>query len=90
MRTKSGGTHNIAIRDVETGRSFVLQSDGVPAAKLLFRCEVAPLPSGSRISQSVTFQGPLSFLFGPAMGGRISESFRPLLKGLASAAEREA
>ena len=89
MQTRSGGTHNIAIRDVEPGRSFVLQSDGVPATKLLFKCEVAPLPAGSRISQSVTLQGPLSFIFGPMMGGRIAQSFRPLLQGLASAAERE-
>lgn len=90
MRTKSGGTHKIAIREVQPGRSFVLQSDGVPATKLLFKCEVAALTEGSRISQSVTLQGPLSFLFGPMMGGRIAQSFKPLLQGLASAAEREA
>ena len=90
MRTRSGGTHNIAIKDVKPGSSFVLESDGVPATKLLFRCEVVPLASGSRLSQSVTLQGPLAFLFGPMMGGRIAQSFRPLLQGLASAAEREA
>lgn len=89
MRTKSGGTHNIVIRDVEPGRSFVLQSDGVPATRLLFKCEVAPTSTGSRISQSVTLRGPLSFVFGPMMGSRIAQSFRPLLQGLASAAERE-
>jgi uncharacterized protein YndB with AHSA1/START domain len=90
MRTRSGGTHNIAIRDVEPGRSFVLESDGVPVTKLLFKCEVVPLSDGSRISQSVRLQGPLAFLFGPMMGGRIAQSFRPLLEGLAGAAEKTA
>ena len=90
MRTKSGGTHRISIDDVQQGRSFVLQSDGVPASRLRFKCEVAPLAAGSRISQSLTLTGPLAFLFGPVMGGRIAQSFQPLLKGLADAAEREA
>jgi uncharacterized protein YndB with AHSA1/START domain len=90
MRTKSGGTHNIAISDVEPGRSFVLESDGVPATKLHFKCEVAPTSGGSRISQTVTLHGPLAFLFGPMMGGRIAQSFRPLLEGLAGAAEKKA
>jgi uncharacterized protein YndB with AHSA1/START domain len=88
MRTRSGGTHNIAIRDVEPGRSFILESDGVPATRLLFRCEVAGSSDGTRISQAVTLHGPLSFLFGPMMGGRIAQSFGPLLEGLAAEAER--
>ena len=88
MRTRSGGTHNIAIRDVEPGSSFILESDGVPATRLLFRCEVAATSDGTRISQAVTLQGPLSFVFGPMMGGRIAQSFGPLLEGLAAEAER--
>jgi Polyketide cyclase / dehydrase and lipid transport len=90
MRTKSGGTHNVAITDVAPGRYFVLQSDGVPATKLLFKCEVIASSGGSRISQSVTLKGPLSFLFGPMMGGRIAQSFSPVLEGLSGAAERKA
>ena len=88
MRTRSGGIHNIAIRDVEPGSSFILESDGVPATRLLFRCEVAATSDGARITQAVTLQGPLSFVFGPMMGGRIAQSFGPLLEGLAAQAER--
>lgn len=87
MRTKSGGLHNITIDDVEPGHAFTLESDGVPATKLRFRCEVAATDTGSRLSQSVTLEGPLSFAFGPMMGPRIAASFKPLLKGLANAAE---
>ena len=88
MRTRSGGTHNIAIREVDPGRSFVLQSDGVPATRLLFKCEVAAGSGGTTISQAVTLEGPLSFLFGPLMGNRIAQSFGPVLEGLAKEAER--
>ena len=89
MRTRSGGQHRIVIADVEAGRSFLLESDGVPATRLLFKCEVVPSGAGSRISQSVTLKGPLAFALGPMLGGRIAQSFRPLLGGLAAAAERE-
>ena len=88
MRTRSGGPHNVAIRDVEPGSSFILESDGVPATRLLFSCDVAASSDGTHISQAVTLQGPLSFLFGPMMGGRIAQSFGPLLEGLAAEAER--
>ena len=89
MRTRSGGPHNIAIRDVEPGSSIILESDGVPATRLLFSCDVAASSDGpTRISKAVTLQGPLSFLFGPMMGGRIAQSFGPLLEGLAAEAER--
>jgi uncharacterized protein YndB with AHSA1/START domain len=89
MQTRSGGKHRITISEVAPGRSFVLESDGVPATKLLFTCQVAAAGEGSRISQSVSLKGPLSFLFGPLMGKRIASSFPALLDGLATAAERE-
>jgi hypothetical protein len=89
MRTKSGGEHHISIAELQPGRSFVLESDGVPATRLLFKCEILPAGAGSRISQSVSLKGPFSFLFGPMMGKRIASSFPPLLDGLAAAAERE-
>lgn len=90
MLTKSGGRHDIAIREVDPGRSFVLESTGVPATKLRFRCEVTTRDAGSSVSQSVTLAGPLAFAFGPMMGPRIAASFTPLLDGLAHAAEGNA
>ena len=87
MTTKSGGAHKIALQDVAEGRGFTLVSDGLPLTKLHFRCEIAPGASGgSRISQTVTFHGLLSFMGGMALG-RIVPGFDPILEGLATKAE---
>lgn len=90
MRTKSGGSHKIAIRDVAEGRTFTLVSDGIPGHKLHFTCSVVPAGAGSRISQAVTIHGPLGFVFNSMMGGQIANSFTPLLDGLAKASETAA
>jgi hypothetical protein len=87
MKTRSGGRHDIAIQDVTEGRTFTLNSAGIPGHRLRFKCEVVPSGAGSRISQAVTIHGPLGFLFNPMMGGRIAASFPALLDGLASASE---
>jgi hypothetical protein len=87
MRTRSGGRHDIAIQDVTAGRTFTLNSSGIPGHRLHFKCEVVPSGAGSRISQAVTIHGPLSFVFNPMMGGQIAGSFPALLDGLAKASE---
>jgi uncharacterized protein YndB with AHSA1/START domain len=89
MTTRSGGRHDILIDDVEPGRTFTVDSTGVPTVHLRFRCEVAPEGEGSRISQSVSMRGGLAFIFQPLMSGRIANSFSPLLDGLAAYAEKE-
>jgi hypothetical protein len=89
MTTRSGGRHRVSITGFEPGRGFVLQSDGLPLTRLLFRCEVSGGPTGgATISQSVSMSGLLAPILGPMAGPRIAESFTPLLKGLAAAAER--
>ena len=89
MRTRSGGQHSVILEDVVPGRAFTVNSDGMPATRLRFRCEVEAAGSGSRISQSVTLSGPLAWLFTPMAGGRIADTFPALLRGLATAAEKE-
>ncbi len=90
MRTKSGGTHDVVIQDVVEGRTFTVNSSGIPGHRLHFKCEVAETGSGSRISQAVTIHGPLGFLFNAIMGGQIAGSFPALLDGLARDAEASA
>lgn len=87
MRTKSGGRHDIEIRDVIEGQTFTVNSAGIPGHRLHFKCEVVQAGAGSRISQAVTIHGPLGFLFNPMMGGQIANSFPSLLDGLAKASE---
>jgi uncharacterized protein YndB with AHSA1/START domain len=90
MTTKSGGKHQVSIESVQPGRSFDLVSDGLPMTRLVFHCEVAPMPSGSRVSQAVSMRGPLGPIFSGMAGKRIADTFPALLQGLKSAAEGSA
>ncbi len=88
MTTRAGGTHTIALRDVEPGRSFRLETSPVPLGRFAFRCEVRPAgPGTSTIGQSITIGGPLGGLYSAMMGERIAAGFEPLLSGLRTAAE---
>lgn len=89
MRTRSGGTHQIVLEDVQPGRGFTVNSDGMPMTRLRFRCEIAPAGQGSEISQGVSLHGGLAWLFTPMASGQIVKSFPPLLEGLARHAEKE-
>lgn len=87
MRTKSGGTHKIVLEDVREGKAFRVNSDGMPATRLHFRCEIAARGEGSEVSQAVTFTGPLAWLMGGMARGQIVKTFPTLLEGLARYAE---
>jgi hypothetical protein len=85
--TTGQGTHQIRLESVLDGRSFDLVTSPVPATTFRFHCEVTPSGAGSRVSQSVAMSGLLAPIFSPMMGGRIAQSFDPILAGLAKAAE---
>jgi uncharacterized protein YndB with AHSA1/START domain len=85
--TTGQGTHQIRLENVLDGRSFDLVTSPIPATAFRFHCEVTPSNGGSRISQGVSMSGLLAPIFSPLMGGRIAQSFEPILKGLAGAAE---
>ncbi|HLY67550.1 MAG TPA: SRPBCC family protein [Chloroflexota bacterium] len=91
MSTKRGGTHDIRLEQVDSGKSFQLETAAIPGARFHFRCEIAPLPSGgSRISQGISMSGPMAWLFGPMMGPKIAQSFAPILQSLKAKAEAAA
>lgn len=88
MRTKRGGSHPIRLESIEHGKSFELEAAAIPGAKFHFRCAIEALASGgSRLSQSIGMTGGMAWLYGPMMGGKIAQSFEPILKGLADKAE---
>jgi uncharacterized protein YndB with AHSA1/START domain len=90
MTTRSGGRHAIVIETVEPGRAFELVTAGPPLTRLIFRCQVLPSTTGSRISQGVRLRGPLAPLFAGMMAKRIAQTFPPVLRGLANQAEASA
>jgi hypothetical protein len=85
--TTGARTHQITLENVVDGRSFDLVTSVMPMTTFRFHCEVVPSGGGSSISQGITMSGLLSPIFSPMMGGRIAQSFGPLLDGLAREAE---
>jgi uncharacterized protein YndB with AHSA1/START domain len=87
MHTPSGQHHRIELANIQSGRSFDLQTAVLPLTRFTFHCEVVPSGTGSTISQSIGMSGPLAVVFAPIAGERIAASFEPLLKGLSDKAE---
>ena len=85
--TTGAGTHAIRLENVVPERSFDLVTSPLPATTFRFHCEVRPVSSGSRISQSITMSGPLAPIVSRMMEKRIAQSFEPILAGLAREAD---
>ena len=88
MTTHRGGAHSIRLAAVQPGRAFELETAPAPLSQFVFRCEIQPEGSGSRISQSVTMRGPLGWLYSLLMGSQMARGFEPILRGLAERAEQ--
>jgi hypothetical protein len=80
--------HKICFTAIDPQRSFTLEAKPMPGMVLRFTCQIAPLPNGSRIGQSVEVAGPLSALFGRPMAKQIAASFEPILAALKNKAEQ--
>jgi uncharacterized protein YndB with AHSA1/START domain len=87
MTTARGSTHRVEITEVVPPERFALKSWVIPGTTFVFICEIEPQGSGSTISQSVEFEGPLAFILGPMMGKQMASHFVPVLDDLAKAAE---
>lgn len=87
MTTSRGSTHAVTFVDVLTGRGFSMAMAGPPLTTLRFSCSIEQKGGGSNVSQSVTFSGPLGFLFGAMMGAEMAKHFVPVLDDLARTAE---
>ncbi len=88
MFMKSGKHHDIRFEAIQPGREFqLLATRTIPGHPFIFRCEVAPVGSGSRITQAVRITGPLAGILGPMMGDSVAKTFLPILAALAEKAE---
>ena len=89
MTTNRGSTHDVTFSNVIEGGGFSMSMAGPPLTTMTFSCEIAPDGIGSKISQSVSIEGPLGFLFGPLLGNEMAKHFVPVLDDLAAAAEKD-
>jgi hypothetical protein len=83
-------TLQVELADVQPGRSFRLETTPIPLTRFAFECRVEPKAESdsATISQSLSMRGPLAPIFSRLMARQIADSFVPLLRGLAAAAER--
>jgi uncharacterized protein YndB with AHSA1/START domain len=86
METNHGSKHTVTFTEVEPPRHMTMRMGGA-LATITFLCHITPSGSGSTISQSLAFSGPLASLFGPLFGKKIASHFVPVLDDLAAAAE---
>jgi uncharacterized protein YndB with AHSA1/START domain len=82
------GAHQVTVTELEPGRGFALTGPMMPGAAMTFRCVIEPRDGGSRISQSVSLNGPLSGILFPLMGKQMADTFVPILQALAAKAEK--
>jgi len=87
MNTKAGQHHKMRIVDVQSGRSFALETNVVPGTTFRFNCSVEPVGVESRISQTVEVKGPLGPILRGMLGPQVSKEFGTLLSNLAKKAE---
>jgi hypothetical protein len=87
MNTKAGQHHKMRIVDVQSGRSFALETNVVPGTTFRFNCSVEPVGVESKISQTVEVKGPLGPILRGMLGPQVSKEFGTLLSNLAKKAE---
>lgn len=87
MNTKAGQHHKMRIVDVQSGRSFALETNVVPGTTFRFNCSVEPVGVESKISQTVEVKGPLGPILRGVLGPQVSKEFGILLSNLAKKAE---
>jgi Polyketide cyclase / dehydrase and lipid transport. len=87
MNTKAGQHHKMRVVDVQSGRSFALETNVVPGTTFRFNCSVEPVGVESKISQTVEVKGPLGPILRGVLGPQVSKEFGILLSNLAKKAE---
>lgn len=87
MNTKAGQHHKMRLVDVQSGRSFALETSVVPGTKFRFNCRIEPAGARTRVSQTVEVGGPLGAVLGGMLGPQVAKDFGTLLGNLARKAE---
>lgn len=87
MNTRAGQHHKMKLLDVQSGRSFALETSVVPGTTFRFNCRIEPVGGEANISQMVEVNGPLGPIMGGMLGPQVSKEFGTLLANLARKAE---
>ncbi len=87
LKPARGPESRIQLVHVDNNKAFTVQSK-LPLCTLTFEHELFPDGSTTRVIHRVSFEGPLSFLFGRIIGGQIRKGLPGTLRGLKQAVEQ--
>jgi hypothetical protein len=86
LKPAKGPETKITIASVEKNKSFTVESK-LPLCVITFEHELQPLKNATHVTHRVSFNGPLTFLFGRVIGSQIRKGLPRTLLGLKRAAE---
>jgi len=89
LKPTRGPESRIHLVHVDKNKAFTVQSK-LPLCILIFEHELFPDGNATRVIHRVSFEGPLSFLFGRVIGGQIRKGLPGTLRGLKQAVEQRA
>lgn len=85
--TTTSRANKMKVVEVTPGRSFALETRGLPGSTFVFECSVTELtPDRSRLAQTVRMNGPTGPIAAGLMGKRMATSFQSVVDALAKRA----
>jgi hypothetical protein len=81
LRPKDGPRTRISIYEASDGQSFTVQSH-LPGCRMLFGHTLQTVAGGVRATHTLSFAGPLAFVFRRLLGAKIASTLSGALQGL--------
>lgn len=86
LRAQGGPRTRIHVHEVSDAQSFTVASD-LPGCKMLFGHTLKAVAGGVRATHTLSFAGPLAFVFRRLLGAKIAGTLPAALQGLKSMSE---
>lgn len=86
LRAQGGPRTRIRVHEVSDAQSFTVASQ-LPGCKMLFGHTLKAVAGGVRATHTLSFAGPLAFVFRRLLGAKIAGTLPAALQGLKSMSE---
>ncbi len=89
LQAAGGPRTNIRVQEASAARSFTVESK-LPGCRMLFGHTLQAGPQGVQATHSLSFAGPMAFLFRRLLGAKIAATLPAALQGLKRMSESDA
>ena len=89
LRAQGGPRTRIRVQEASYPRSFTVASQ-LPGCRMLFGHTLTAIEGGVRATHTLSFAGPLAFVFRHLLGARIASTLPAALRGLKQMSEADA